>query len=141
MDILTLSQLAGVLSLLLPLVREVLQILVLLLPRTFIELLLAQLIYLPLALAPAFLLGIQYERKGGWRVLFPVYACAGLLSAYLNYTTFALLLWDLPRKGENTFSQRCERLVFDEGWRGAVARLVAAFTNRFDPTSPHIPLP
>ena len=35
MDILTLSQLAGVLSVLLPLVREVLQILVLLLPRSY----------------------------------------------------------------------------------------------------------
>lgn len=145
MDLLTLSQLAGMLSLLLPLVREVLQILVLILvlilPDTFMEFLRLQFIYLPVVLFALYPLAVQYERGGWCTLLFPLYAAAGLLSAYLNYTTFVPYTWDVPRKGENTFSQRCERLVFDEGWRGVIARLVAAFTNRWDPTSPHIPVP
>lgn len=141
MDVLTITQLAGVLSMLLPLVREVLQILVLILPETFMEFLRLQFIYLPLALFALYPLAIQYERGGWWRCLFLLYATAGLLSAYLNYTTFVVYLKDVPKKRENTFSQRCERLVRDPGWRGVIARLVARYTNYSDPKPPHIPLP
>lgn len=142
MDILTLSQLAGVLSILLPIVREVLQIMVLILPRTLIELVLLQMVYLPIALFALYPLAVQYERPGrAWKLLFPLYALAGLLSAYLNYTTFVVYLAGLPRKRENTLSQRCERVVFDPGWRGIEARLIARYTNHWDPSPPHIPLP
>ena len=141
MDALTLSQLAGILSLLLPVVREVLQILAILLPSTFIEFLRFQFLYLPLALAAAYPVVIQYERGGWWKLLMPFTLVAALVDVYLNFTTFSLYLWDAPGKREVTFSQRLERLVFDKGFRGAAARLIARFTNYFDPTPPHIPLP
>lgn len=141
MDILTLSQLAGVLSLLLPLVREVLQILVLLLPRSLIELLLFQFVYLPLALAAAYPIVIQYERGGWWKLLMPFTLVVALVDVWLNFTTFALYLWSAPGKKEITFSQHLERLVFDAGWRGHIARVIARYTNWPDPTPPHIPLP
>ena len=62
-----------------------------------------------------------------------------LLNVALNYTLLALLLWDWPRKGERTFSQRLERLVLDPGWRGVVAWYVARhLLDPFDPDGYHI---
>lgn len=95
----------------------------------------------PLLLAVLYPLAIQYERGGRCRWLLLVYAAAGLLSVLVNFTWFSLVCWETPRKREITTSQRCERLVFDPGWRGSIARAIARFTNRFDPTPPHIPLP
>lgn len=103
------------------------------------DLLLWQFVYLPLILALRFVVAIQYRRGGWWRVLTPLALGAALLDVYLNYTTCTLLLWDWPRAGETTISKRCKRLVFDSGWRGVVARLIARFTNKFDEN--HIPLP
>lgn len=141
MDLLSLSQLAGVLSLLLPLVREVLQILALVLPETFMEFLRLQFIYMPLALAVAYPVVIQYERGGWWKLLMPFTLVAAIVDVWLNFTTFALLMWSSPGKKEITFSQHLERLVFDAGWRGHIARVIARYTNWPDPTPPHIPLP
>lgn len=95
----------------------------------------------PFMLAIVYPIAIQYERGGLCRVLLPFYALAAVLSVTVNVTWLSLVLWELPRKREITTSQRCERLVFSAGWRGALARAIARFTNRFDPTSPHIPLP
>ncbi len=95
----------------------------------------------PLLLAALYPVAVQYERGGWWRLLFPLYAAAGLCSLVVNFTWFTLLLWELPRKGEATTSQRCERLVHRADWRGALARGIARYTNYFDPTGPHIPLP
>lgn len=124
-----------------PIARDVLALLWWVTPELLQQAVLWQFIYLPLALFALYPLAIQYERGGWRRCLFLFYATAGLLSAYLNYTTFVVYLKDVPKKRENTFSQRCERLVRDPGWRGLVARAVARYTNRFDPTPPHIPLP
>lgn len=95
----------------------------------------------PLLLVIGYPLAIQYERGGLWRFLLPLYAAVGIASTVINFTWFSLLLWDLPRKGEITTSQRCERLVHNTDWRGHVARFIARYTNYFDPTGPHIPLP
>lgn len=106
---------------------------------TVIDLLLWQFVYLPLILALWFMAAIQYRRGGWWRLLTPLALRAAFLDVYLNYTTCTVLLWDWPRDGETTISKRCKRLVFDPGWRGVVARLIARFTNKFDDN--HIPLP
>lgn len=95
----------------------------------------------PALLAVVYPLGIQYERGGYFRLLLPFYATAAVLSVTVNVTWLSLLVWELPKKREITTSQRCERLVFSDGWTGMLARAVARFTNRFDPTPPHIPLP
>lgn len=127
---------------LVPIVREVIAFIWWLLPGTVQGLILWQFVYLPVALFAIYPLAVQYERPHWWcKLLFPLYVVAGVLSAYLNYTTFALYTWDAPKKGENTFSQRCERLVGMSGLRGVFARVVARYTNRFDPSPPHIPLP
>ncbi|WP_439606877.1 hypothetical protein [Hydrogenophaga sp.] len=108
---------------------------------SFADLLLWQFLYLPIALAMAYPLAIQYERGGWWRLLMPFTLVVALLDVWLNFTTFSLYLMSAPGKREITFSQHLERLVFDPGWRGYIARVVARFTNRFDPTPPHISLP
>lgn len=107
----------------------------------FADLLLWQFVYLPLFVLLGYPIAIQYERNGAWRVLMPFTALVAVVDVWLNWTTFALLLWSAPRKKEYTFSEHLERLVFDAGWRGKIARVIARYTNKFDPTPPHIPLP
>lgn len=106
-----------------------------------LQIFLWQFVYLPLLLAACYPLAIQHERGGWWRVLMPFTLAVALLDVWLNFTTFSLYLMSAPGKKEYTFSQHLERLVFDPGWRGYIARVVARFTNRFDPTPPHIQLP
>ena len=98
-------------------------------------------LFSPLLLAVLYPIAVQYERGGNCRWLFPFYAAAGLLSTLVNFTWLTLITRDLPRKREITTSQRCERLVYADGFSGALARAIARYTNRFDPTPPHIPLP
>lgn len=95
----------------------------------------------PLMLAAVFPAAIQYERGGLCAALLPLYALAAILSVTVNVTWLSLLMWELPRKREVTTSQRCQRLVLSDGWPGVLARAVARFTNRFDPTPPHIQIP
>ena len=95
----------------------------------------------PLVLAILYPLAVQYERGGNYRLLFPLYAIAGLYSTFVNYTWLTLIAMELPRKGEVTTSQRCERLVYLNTYVGSIARGIARYTNKFDPTGPHIPLP
>lgn len=130
-----------ILAALWPIARDVLAFIWSVLPRTVTEALLWQFIYLPLGLAAAYPVVIQYERGGWWKLLMPATLIAALVDVYLNFTTFALCLRSAPRRKEITFSQHLERLVFDTGWRGVVARLVARYTNWSDPTPPHILLP
>lgn len=86
-----------------------------------------------------YVVGIQYQRGGWWRVCVVAAVPAVVLNVALNYTLLALLLWDWPRKGERTFSQRLERLVLDPGWRGVVAWYVARYLlDPFDPDGFHI---
>jgi len=136
-----LTHLFGFLVTVLPVIKDVLAIVLMVLPETLVGLLLWQFVWLPLALAVLYIPAIQYERGGKWKAMAPVTIVAALLDVYLNYTTFAAYTWDSPRKQEYMFSQRCKRLVKDVGWRGLIARLVARYTNKFDPTPPHIPLP
>lgn len=125
----------------LPVAREIQALLWAILPRTLIELLLWQFVYLPALLALLYIPAIQYERGGRWKLMAVVTLPTAILDVYLNWTTFSLLLWSSPGRKEITFSQHLERLVFDAGRRGLIARLVARYTNYFDPTPPHIPLP
>lgn len=124
-----------------PIARDIIAFVWWVLPTSVQELLLWQFVYLPLLLAMAYPVVIQYERGGWWKLLMPFTLIAAIVDVWLNFTTFALLMWSSPGKKEITFSQHLERLVFDPGLRGKVARLIARFTNRFDPTPPHIPLP
>jgi hypothetical protein len=124
-----------------PIAREVLQLLWSVLPVPITDALLWQFVYLPVLLALAYPLAIQYERGGWWKLLYPVTALALLVDVWLNWTTFSLYLWSAPGKKEYTLSQHLERLVSDKGWRGFVARAIAHYTNRFDPTPPHILIP
>lgn len=124
-----------------PILRDVLAFVWGVLPGTVTEALLWQFVYLPLLLAAAYPLAIQYEREGLWKLLMPFTLVVALLDVYLNFTTFALYLWSAPDKREYTFSEHLERLVFDSGWRGYPARLIARYTNLFDPTPPHILMP
>ena len=74
-----------------------------------------------------------------WFLAFPLVVSAITLDILLNYTLFALLTWDTPRKGEVTFSQRLDRLVTDGGWRGRAARWLAkTLLDPYDPTGKHI---
>ena len=74
-----------------------------------------------------------------WALAFPVVICAILLDIVLNYTIFAVLMWDFPRMGEYTFSQRLVRLAQQQGWRGIVARWIAEkLLDPHDPSGKHI---
>lgn len=96
-----------------------------------VAILLLQLVGLPLLLAVAFPVVIGWRQATGWRRV--VLALTAVLDIWLNFTTFAVCTLDWPRWGEWTFSKRLERLARDAGWRGALARPVARYLNRFDP--------
>ena len=98
-------------------------------------------VYLPLFLAASYPLAIQYERAGFWKILMPFTLVVAIVDVWLNFTTFSVLFFETPGKKEITLSQRLERLVSDAGWRGKIARLIARYTNKFDPTPPHIEIP
>lgn len=136
-----LTQLFGLLVTVVPVLKDVLAILLMILPRTVADLLLWQFVWLPLALAVAYPVVIQYERGGWWKLLTPFTLLAAIVDVWLNFTTFSVYLWSTPERKELTLSQRLERLVFDAGWRGLLARAIARYTNWTDPTPPHIPLP
>jgi len=103
-----------------------------------VTLVLLQLLGLPLMLAILYPIAIQYERGKHWRVLAPLYVTAGVLSAWLNWTTFALLFRDWPVRSEKTFSQRLWRLQYMGDWRGKLARGIIAYLDFFDPSPPHV---
>lgn len=90
-----------------------------------------------------FVVAINYERGGWWRLLVPMAIRAGALDIAMNYTLFALLMWDRPEPGEYTISKHMERLVSWKNKRGAVCRYAAKyFINPWDKVGgPHIPLP
>jgi hypothetical protein len=90
------------------------------------------------ALFVLYIIGIQYERGGWWRLVAPVTVMFLMLNVLLNYTLLALITWDLPRRGETTFSRRLKRLQFDLGWRGKLALAIKPVLDRFDPDGVHI---
>ena len=93
------------------------------------------------ALFLRFIVAINFERGGWWRLLVPLAIKAGLLDIALNYTLFSLLLWDKPRAGEYTISKHLERLVLLPTFKGAACRWVSRyFINPWDRVGgPHIP--
>lgn len=92
-----------------------------------------------LLLWPLYLIGIQYERKGVFYLLFPITLIAAIIDIVLNYTELALLTWDWPKSGEYTFSTRLERLIHSDGWRGTFANFVKKYMLDWaDPDGVHI---
>ena len=86
-----------------------------------------------------YVVGIQYLRGGLWRLLLPITAVAALLDVLLNYTLFAVMTWDFPRKNEWTFTQRLGRLVTYFNWQGKAARLTAKYLlDWVDPRGQHV---
>ena len=85
-----------------------------------------------------FSITIQYVRGG----IFWLFAITGgitiPLDVFYNYTAFVVLMWDIPKKGEYTFSSRLERLVSRTDWRGEFARQIATCLNAICPTHDHI---
>lgn len=92
-------------------------------------------------LLPLYAIGIQVERGGWWRVLWPVTAVALLLDVVLNFTELALLTMDRPLRGEWTFSQRLSRLCQDAGSRGHLARYIKRALDAIAPSGLHIVIP
>lgn len=139
MDILSLP--LDLIPALVPVLRTLVEFAWWLLPSTLQQAVLWQFVYLPLLLAAAYPFVIQYER-GGWRkLLMPFTLVIAIVDVYLNFTTFSLYMWSSPERKEITFSQHLERLVHQQNLRGKLARAIARYTNKFDPTPPHIPLP
>lgn len=92
-----------------------------------------------LMLWPLYIVGIQYERGGWWRLVLPITCLAFILDVVLNYTELAFLTWDWPQKGEYTFSQRLARLLLDAGRRGTMARFIEHYMlGPFDPDGFHV---
>lgn len=86
-----------------------------------------------------YVIGIQYQRGGWWRVCLVAALPAIVLNVLMNFTVLALITWDWPRKGEWTFSNRLSRLILDTGWRGTLAWYTARYLlDRFDPDGVHI---
>ena len=76
-------------------------------------------------------LAIQYEVRG-WSIKW-FYYFVGILDVIANYTELALLTWDMPVKGEYTFSKRLRRLQYGNVWQRFVARIVIPYLNYFQP--------
>lgn len=91
-----------------------------------------------LILLPLYAIGIQVERGGWWRVLWPFTLVALFWDIVLNFTELALLTLDYPEWGEWTFSKRLSRLRFDYGWRGQVARYLKRCLDAIAPSGLHI---
>jgi len=85
-----------------------------------------------------FSITIQYVRGG----LFYAFALLGIitvpLDVFYNYTAFVVLMWDIPKPHEVTFSSRLERLVLRTDWRGKFALEIATCLNAICPTHNHI---
>jgi hypothetical protein len=89
-------------------------------------------------LLPLYFISIQYERRGLWKLLFPIAAIAFIIDVVLNYTELALLTLDFPRKGETTFSRRLARLRYNTDWRGSFARYITTCLDAIAPSGKHI---
>jgi hypothetical protein len=97
-------------------------------------------LWLPLLLLNLYAIGIQVERGGWWRLLYPVALIGLVLDVLLAHSLLAVVLWDWPRRAEWTFSQQLKRLVVSVGWRAAIARYVARVLNALAPSGQHVPL-
>lgn len=84
-------------------------------------------------------IAIQSERGPLWAIfLSPIVFVTLVIDVWVNYTEASLIFWEFPRKGEYTVSQRLERLQYDLGWRGDIARVVVPILNYIAPSGQHI---
>lgn len=81
---------------------------------------------------------IQYERGGIFKIFYIAVIPALLIDVLANYTELSLVFWELPRKGEWTFSTRLIRLQYRTDWRGNFARPIARVLNYIAPSGKHI---
>jgi len=79
-----LTQLFGLLVTVLPVVKDVLAILLMVLPETLVGLLLWQFVWFPVALAVLYIPAIQHERGGWWKWMAPITILAVILVAFLE---------------------------------------------------------
>lgn len=84
-----------------------------------------------------YVIGIQYERGGAWRVLLPFTVLVLLLSWAINQT-IGRLVYGKPLTWRETFSKHTSRMVFVQNWRGRFARLIAALLNFASPNENHV---
>lgn len=85
-----------------------------------------------------YVLWIQHERGGLWK-LCHIFGLIGFIpDVVANYTTLALIFWREPSPGAFTFSKQLWYLSRDGGWRGRLARPVAAVLDRLAPSGNHI---
>ena len=85
-----------------------------------------------------YVLYIQHERGGPWR-LFVLFGVLGWpLDFFLNYTFFAAAFMAWPERGAYTFSRQLAYLQHRNGWRGEIARPIAALLNAIAPSGTHI---
>lgn len=108
------------------------------------------LLHLP-GLGVLYALWIQYERAAIWRIDpgwrrhwwwghygWHFFGIVGFIPDVLaNYTTLALIFWRWPGRAF-TFSKHLWPLSQDTGWRGRLARPVAAVLDRLAPSGNHI---
>ena len=83
-------------------------------------------------------LGVQYKRGGWWNVCRAPAVLALLIDVPANYTTWAVIFWELPRHKEYTLTKRLGRLRYDFGWRGAVARYITRVIDAIEPDGSHV---
>ena len=82
--------------------------------------------------------GVQYKRGSAWNLFRVVAAVALVVDVLAYYTTWTMLLWDLPRRGEYTLTQRLHRLRdSDTGWRGDVSRYLCRVLDAIEPDGKH----
>lgn len=96
---------------------------------------------LTLALWLLYTPAIQYQRGGWWLAFAPFAIAAFVVDVLANYTELALLMWDFPRSGEYTFSNRLYRLQSNKDWRGTPARYISRVLNAIAPSGVHIQKP
>lgn len=82
-------------------------------------------------LALLYPIAIQYQHGGWWSILKPLALITAIIDVIANYTELALITWDYPKEGERTFSQRCARLIHQNGWAGTVGKLTQRYCNFF----------
>jgi hypothetical protein len=72
-----------------------------------------------------------------WLLALPLVVVAVCLDIVLNAVICTLIFWEFPR--ELTISQRLEKLIRRDGWKGYVADWVASvLLDPFDPSGIHI---
>lgn len=93
---------------------------------------------MPFFMACLFPLCIQIMRGGVWYLLAPIVMVFGIVDIMANYSILALLMMDIPQRGEWTFSRRLERLCLRSDWRGSISRRISYGLNAFTPDYKHI---